>query len=224
MRILFALFLLILSFQVSIGQEKPKAELFAEIRIATCEDISNQISSFVQNVLLVTNSNGYFVIYANDKKPKQNRFYENLIIVAMYNNKIDENRYEIVQGENGGKGGIEIWNLLNGAKKPVLLKPIRIEPLDLGKPFIFNTFYDDGVCQTFVPEIYAELIKQNANINGHIVISNSDKKYRKEISDELLKDFTQNYNVPRNRLRVFFAENKLFTNIEYWLVPKKPNN
>ena len=37
--------------------------------------------------------------------------------------------------------------------------------LDLTKPFLFDDSVDDGICWTFIPEEYAELLKSNPNLN-----------------------------------------------------------
>jgi hypothetical protein len=69
------------------------------------------------------------------------------------------------------------------------------------------------------PGLYAKLLKETPNLSGHLVIFNKTKKDARSETEVLLKLFTEDYKVPRSRLRFFFAKNKGTPDVEFWIVP-----
>jgi hypothetical protein len=63
----------------------------------------------------------------------------------------------------------------------------------------------------------------DSGLRGHIVIFNAPRRYRQEAARIWLQSLTENYKVPRDRLRVFFGTDKDGLEAEFWIVPTKKN-
>ena len=85
-----------------------------------------------------------------------------------------------------------------------------------------GSIWNDDACPLFIPENYAKIIKENPNVRGHIVIFNPAKKESRREIEEWVKLLTEEYKVPRNRLKIFFGKNNAIPDlVEFWIVPRK---
>ncbi|MEO7658826.1 MAG: hypothetical protein ABIV48_04365 [Pyrinomonadaceae bacterium] len=97
--------------------------------------------------------------------------------------------------------------------------------LDLSRPFIYGTEDEMGICSTFVPRVYAELIKQNPSAMGHIVVYEAPGSVSaRSFANDWLQNFADNFDLPKRRFKVFLPRTKSKRNItyaEFWFVPAK---
>ena len=91
----------------------------------------------------------------------------------------------------------------------------------LSKPFVFGSYYDDDPCPTFSRRNYAELLLANSNLRGHLVIHPQSRRFRNAIAVEWLKEFNNEFHVPSNRFRIFYAKPSKWSFVEFWIVPTK---
>ncbi len=223
MRFIILTGLLILSFQVSFGQEKPEAELFDEFGMIDC--CHSNFDVFLSE-LIETNSIGYVVIYKNKNNPVESYYYE--VAVKSHFLSRDINHIYFVQGKSEDKTRTELWKIPQGAEKPSFDE----EKWDYyfhskTKPFIFYSDSEvSGICM-FFSNLYFQLIL-NGNTHAYInvvIYSNSQKQFlrkRKELQNNLIR----NYDVEQNRLKFFRKPktNNVLENADYRLVPKKQRN
>ncbi|MDQ3798299.1 MAG: hypothetical protein M3384_02515, partial [Acidobacteriota bacterium] len=143
-----------------------------------------------------------------------NRFYQI--------SNLDEKRFLVVRGAEKDELEIEFWEVPRGAEKPFSILEIWLEePWDLSKAFIFDFEEDDYAYPSFAPRRFAKLLNENPNLRAHIVIFNKSGKAAREEMRRWLKMFTEDYKLPRNRLKFFFAKNNGRPDVEFWIVPKK---
>jgi hypothetical protein len=214
---------LLASVPLCLGQEEPKAELVDKFGNITCEDFSARTDALFQFYLWDDpTSTAYVVFYPAKSFPRKTPWFERMIKRKAYLSKFDNTRLKIVRGANRDSFEAEFWIVPPGADKPVFDGEEQLETLpDLTKPFIFDSVAEEGVCPTFIPERYADLIKENANVRGHIVVFDSSKINRRETANYWLATFTKELKVPRNRLKIFFAKDNNFAYEEFWIVPIK---
>lgn len=229
MKNLLTLILLISAFQVSFGQEKPKAEIYDKIGLWTCHDVKMRAVDFAIELVKDQNSIGYAVVYEKKGGKKRTEIIENVIKNSVY--LIDLDRIgavkrptiRLVYGEPRDNFEIEFWKVPKDADVPKFqnefLLPQIPDPL---KPFIFGTEAGENICPTFSTESYVNFLKLNPTFNAHIVVVGGRDFMRSDFTDSLLKYLTTENNVQRSRIRFFFTKKKDdFSHIEYWIVPKK---
>ena len=152
------------------AQEKPKAVQVDEFGMATCEDLLARTDNFA--IQLSNNPNGLgVVIIQYDSKSIDKAGWYRRLIRSSFLNRYDINRLKIIRDPNASKIGGSFWLIPSGADEPPNNGTVwPDESLDLSKPFLYDFDSDEGVCVTFTPKQYAELIKSNTMIQGRIVI------------------------------------------------------
>jgi hypothetical protein len=92
------------------------------------------------------------------------------------------------------------------------------------KPFIFGFEDEIGLCSTFVPRKYVELILGNPGSRAHIVVRPGGRETLSAVwfGKQWIENFTKDYGLPRNRIKIFYGkkDNQL-TNAEFWFVPAR---
>jgi hypothetical protein len=227
---LICAFLLILtSAAISFSQDGPRATLVDEFDEATCEDLDlrlqNLYTKLAQNpgsraavtIRTVQNDRNLVVEY-NKRIQNRLRFW-----------KLDTTRLDIFNGEDAGRLEIHFWLVPPGAANPANSGPVlTIEKYDLTKPFIYGTSTFGEDCPTFLLDLYADLIKANQNVRGHIVIfpyarllPSYVRESKWQTASNWIGWLTKDFGVPRNRLRLYFGKPSLERNAEFWIVPIK---
>lgn len=220
MRFIISIVLLILSFQVSFGQEKPKAELVDEFGMIDC---CHPTFDMFLSELIETNSVGYVVIYKNKNNPIESYYYE--VSVKSHFMARNIKNIKFVQGRTENSTRTELWKVPQNADKP----DFDEEKWDYsfpGKTKSFVFYSDsgvDGICIFFIDLYFQNILSGNKFANLNVIIyANSQQQFlqkRKELRNNLIN----NYDIEQNRLK-FFKKAKtknVLENAEYWLVPKK---
>lgn len=219
---LHILTILFASFQLCFAQDKSKAELFVEYDKAGCELLLSGTDAFINKLLDVPNSTGYVVIHPEKKFPNKGRWYEQLIRSEAHFAEFDKTRLKIIRSSQKDAAGIKFWIVPKDADKPDFVEEKWIEPvLDPTKPFLFGSVWNDDPCPVFIPDTYAGFLKAHPNTEGRIVIFNRSKKQFRNEANTWLKLFTKDFRIPRNRLKTFYGKNMRFTDVEFWIVPRK---
>jgi hypothetical protein len=223
MRFIILTGLLILSFQVSLGQEKPKAELFDEFGMIDC--CHSNFDNFL-NEISETNSIGYIVIYKNKDKPLESYYYE----VALKSHFLvrDVKNIIFIQGKSENSTRTELWKIPQGAEKPSFdEEKWNYYFQSKTKPFIFYSDSEvDGICMFFSNLYFQNILNGNIDANLNVVIyANSQKQFLQK-RKKMQKNLVKNYDVKQNRLKFFRKPktNNVLANAEYWLVPKNQRN
>jgi hypothetical protein len=186
-----------------------------------------RIDNFVVHLAYNPNSDGYVVIYPekNSLKPdfRRGKRLKEIIINRFYQvSGFDEKRFQIVRGEERNELKIELWEVPRGAQKPFsILEILPEKPRDLSKAFIFGSEDIEEAYANFAPRRFAKILSENPNLRGHIVIFNKSKKESRLEMQCWLSLFSEDYKLPRSRLKFFFAKNNGRPDAEFWIVPKK---
>lgn len=187
-----------------------------------------RIDNFVVHLSHNPDSDGYVVIYPAEKNSikedfKREKRLKDGIINRFYQiSGLDEKRFLIVRGKEKAEMEIELWEVPTGAEKPFsVLEVWQEETLDLSKAFIYDSEDIDDAYPSFAPRRFAKLLNENPHLRAHIVIFNKTKKEARAEMQNWLKRFTEDYKLPRERLKFFFARNNGVPDVEFWLVPKK---
>lgn len=187
-----------------------------------------RIDNFVVHLLYNPNSVGYVVIYPEKNSIKQDfrreKRQKDIIINRFYqvSGGLDEKRFQIVRGVEKDEMEIELWRVPAGAEKPFsVLETWREETPDLSKAFIFGSEDIEEAYPAFAPRRFAKILNENPQLRAHIVIFNKTKKEARAEMQLWLKRFTEDYKLPRRRLKFFFAKNNGRPDVEFWIVPKK---
>ena len=216
------LLIFLVSSLVCFGQEKSEANLVDRFGDLSCEDILSRIDYFMYLLSEDPKAQGYVVIYPEKDSIKRALRFERLINGSIYSRRFDKSRIILIRNKEDDAAMVELWKVPFGAEKPFFVEEKWVDvPIEKRKPFIFGSVFVDEVCPTFIPENYANLIKENPNLRGHIVVFNKSKKEAQIEMKEWLKIFTEEYKVPRNRLKIFFGRNEGMPDVEFWIVPRK---
>jgi hypothetical protein len=197
-------------------EEKPKAVLFDRFNAVPLGDLWGRIDQFVQHLSQNPNSTGY-VIIREERRFKEsitNRFYQI--------SRFDEKRFLIVRGAEKNELEIEFWEVPQGAEKPFSVQDMWLEkPRDLSRAFIFGSEGIQEAYQGFAPRRFAKLLNENPSLRANIVVFNKTKKEARDEMQRWLKMFTEDYKLPRRRLKFFFIKNDGNLYVEFWIVPEK---
>lgn len=210
--------------QISFGQEKTQAILFDRIiNLTNCCDLDARLQGFMDEV---TNKNsvGYVVIH-----PVKGKLLPSLIFERWtMGRNFSAEKFKIVRGKEKAQLEIELWLAPKNSELPFLADeaewnfalPGLIKPYE----FYSNTNGEDAVCSSLGQKRhFAEILLANQSFRGHLVIYEKTLKKYQQTKNSLLDELVNNYNIPRSRLKTFFIKetNYDFSNIEFWLVPKK---
>jgi hypothetical protein len=95
-----------------------------------------------------------------------------LIRNALTRDDFDLSRISIFLGETRAKNQIKFWLVPFGSALPATLGQIWSEGrvIDLSKPVLIGSEDDSGVCPTFSPREFADLINKNKGVAGRVVV------------------------------------------------------
>jgi len=203
------------------AQEKPKAVQVDEFEMANCEEILARTDNFA--VKLSNNPNVLAIVIIRydpaSKLVSKARWYRKLI-TSRFLNYYDISRLKITQDPTAKEIGGQFWLVPPGADEPSHQGTVwPDEPIDLSKPFLYGSYSEDGICNTFTPKQYAGLIKSNSDVRGQIIIHSMFRRYQKETADEWSKTFVEKYYLPRTRFKIFFGKRRDPGYVEFWITP-----
>jgi UDP-2,3-diacylglucosamine pyrophosphatase LpxH len=226
---LFFLIILFAFFQIAFGQEKPEAILIGtEGEIINCESIEGQLYGFSIEFDKNPDYKGYVIIYGNKNKQLEKYLFEqqikNFITNSNYlRNKVYKNQVVILHGEDRESKYTELWAAPSNAAEPAYVKGIWDYKIgDIKKPLKFSVYEEAGICaSSFSEELYAKLLINNPNLRGNLVIHDKSLSSKRKTEKQLLKSLVEENKVPQRRLRIFYVKNSQYSQVEYWLVPRK---
>jgi hypothetical protein len=236
------LFLIILlaSFQISFGQEKPKAYLIDEFGKPCSEDLMARYDGFLiqlnQNPLAI----GYIIFYGDDELEGRNlNFITYLTLIYPQAHRLDKSRIVLIRGENRAEMKIQFWLVPAGANPPKPEREFVEEKITSTSLFDRNRaefnrwsgrldIYYDGFldlgCE-FRPNVgeFANTLLSNPELTGYLIVYTEfgkGIKYGNRVASFAVVDLMNDYKVPRNRLKTIYGGNREEPEIELWFVPK----
>jgi hypothetical protein len=216
----------------------PKAVLFDEVDDRLCGDPwKSRLDNFAVNLNNKPDSRGFIIFYGELDESVNRQYLHFFKYYLTEARAITKDRLFISRGNSQEKMRVELWLVPNGED----VKPKEgYKSINFSKPTILNkgwyypnvNFEDSGLisdgCVLFYFSGFAEVLKENQNLAGYIVIytefgsgaKTADRSAR--IAFRNLKQLI----VPINRVKTVYGGNRQNGEIELWLVPegqKLPN-
>ena len=217
--------IILLFFAVSIfAQEQPKAELVDEFGKVTCEDLSARINNLQIQMSNNPDKTGFVVFKRGQNPVSKIHWYRKFLVSSFELRNISMNGLKVVMDEFGDSAGGSFWLLPPGSVEPIShYSKLEDEKIDKTKPFVFDYEDELGICPTFVPRLYTDLLKENPKARGHIVVSGGTADERRWFVKSWLETFSKDFQMPANRFRIFYvkARSKGIAGAEFWFVPHK---
>lgn len=215
-------------------QIESKPILVDEIEGKLCGDPwKSRLDNFAVSLYNEPNKHGYIIFYGiSDEGENQQylRFFKSYLLEAR---GISKNRLLILRGKNREKMRVELWIAQNGLE----VKPNEQYKFDgYSTPMIFsksglanNGSYDDyevglegDFCSGFRVLEFADILKENPNLSGYLVIytkfgkgtKTADKGARYALRD------LRKIKAPLERIKTVYGGNRQEAEIELWLVPE----
>lgn len=206
------------------AQEKPQAVLINEAGKTNCETLKLYTDSFTVEYGNEPDARFFIVIHPDKTALGYAVWQQSIINYQTYN--YDPARLKIVRAAPQDDYRIAFWKVPVGADTPDFKETgWNTPPPNFLKPFLFGEEDQDEYCPTFIPELYAKLIKKNPNVRGRLVVYEPSRRNAQAFANEWLKTLTEEFKVPRSRLIWIFAKQQKNrpTSIEFWIVPVKKN-
>lgn len=242
MKILLTLFILILAFQFSFGQDNPKAEKIEDFGATNCCEFANKMDYLLSEIFVnKSDSIGYVVIYSSNQDVLQGLYTENKILghlkfrldktifqQSVANADTAQNKIFIVRKNTEGKFKIEFWKVEKGANLPfTTFDEWNLSSIKYQKPTLYFTTFNEGEC-SFDNGIkqFSGILSANPNLRGNIAIFEKTQKDFLKTKKELLSDIPNDLNILKNQVRTFFIKTSKhsYPRYELWFVPKKKLN
>lgn len=228
MKILLNLFLLILAFQVSSGQEKPKAKIIDEFGKIHCDDFLARMDNLFNDANAEPSSSAYVLIHSNPNNIDNNKnieMFRGWIFGHVEARNFDNERISVVKTETDNSFKMQFWIVPKGAELPLKFKEVKPPFSKITKATLYHKdSWENSICGSDRFKRYAESLKNDVQLQGNIVIYDSTKKSILETQDYLTKSLIERYKVTRNRFKFFHRKSREIYDVEYWLVPKKNRN
>ncbi|HEX8368313.1 MAG TPA: hypothetical protein VF604_07205 [Pyrinomonadaceae bacterium] len=217
LKVFLALLFLFVSFQVCFGQEKSESVLVDEFGEIPCDDFLARLDNFFVALRNDPAATGYAVINGKKEAIRQSFRYRSWLRGWMKVRRFDSSLMTIIRGENSEKLKIQFRLIPAGASLPDT-SDLGWNSLPITKPFnIYSEFDADEICPGDLIIRFSEILRENPDIRGHLVIRAKSPKDFGNRKKELLNEFRE---IAPSRLRFFHVRNNSDTYVEYWLVPR----
>ena len=205
------------------SQDRPKPVLVDEFGVLPCEHIYAKTDALAAEIMNEPGTDAVILIYKPTKLPGLAAGRRKLISSFLQLRGLEPDRYSFYKSETSPDGEIRtlFWKLPLGAEAQVAgFEKWPDERPDNSRPFVFGNVDESNICPTYVSKAFAKLILENPGSRGHIVVTmaKDSRIDRFGFADGFIKELVEQHNVPRKRLRLFFATGEE-TGAEFWFVP-----
>lgn len=226
-KILTALLICLGLLKITYSQVSSASVLVDEFETIPCNEFWARLDAFFIALEKDSLSKGYIVIYGKNNGLLANLKYEGWTNGIVNFRRYDKNRIVVVRGTLGEQRKIQFWKVSSGQEEPKFNREDWSYQLPAStKPFIFAHYrWIDILCPSSPSPLknYADLILANPTARGHLVIRARTKKLMRETEKEVLDELINSYRLPRNRLKLFYVNEKDYrseeTDVEFWFVP-----
>jgi hypothetical protein len=207
------------------SQEPPKSTLVNEFGMLPCEQRLAYLDVYAQEIGKEPGSTALVLATPENGRAGTAARREISLVISRFELFKFEDRLVVILGKESNETHTQFWKVPQGADFPKFDGTRWTRPApDVTKPFIFGWEDEYGLCSTFVPRKYAELILRNPGSRAHLVLRQGGRDTLSAVwfGKQWIKTFTKDYGLPRKRIKVFYAKNDIqLTNAEFWFVPAR---
>ena len=210
----------------AISQTRPEANLINEFGPMPCGHIHAWTDASAEEIKKDPTSRLAILLYPPTTRPEQARIYRLQISRFLQLRGLDTDRYSFYKSElPETQIRTQFWKLQPGSEQP-FADAVRWneDPPDTSRPFVFGYEDEINICPTFVPRVYARLLRETPGSRGHVVINSGKDAMTDNFSfaEQVMKELVESEGVPRRRLRLFFTKaDRNSTFAEFWFVPAR---
>lgn len=228
MKILLSSLLLLFAFQFSFGQEKPKAKLIDEFETTPCDDFLARMDNLFNETNADPNSSAYVLIYSNPNNIDNNKnisMFRGWIFGHVEARNFDNERISVVKTETNDSFKMQLWIVPAGTEIPFKFEEVKVRFPKIKKSTLHHKdSWENSICGSDRLKIYADILKNDAQLQGNIFIYDFSNQRILETQNYLIESLIDKYKVPRNSLKFFHRKSRRKYDVEYWLVPRKKQN
>ncbi len=218
MKTLIAVFVLALALstiaQDGTNLDLKKATLIDEFGPIGCEELLARTDNLLVQINESPSSRAVVVFDGNRRALA--RFRHN--IVARFQFAEAESRIIFMTGnESAATVKISFWIVPDEAAMPEGIPWNEPDP-DVSKPFVFGYDNENGICPTFVPRMFVDLIRKNPGSKAKMVVKGPTYAIRNIWAEDWRKELIDLGLEPK-RIRTSNVYHKNFISVEYWFVP-----
>lgn len=218
----FLIIIIAITFSLSFSQVPPKATLVDEFGHVPCEDLKARTDTFLAELGQNPADLGYVILSRSAGNPNVTR---QIIRANIFTRQFDRNRLQIRLVPGSASGGTQFWRVPAGSEPPQS-NEFENEVRDFSRAFLFGRSERHdlaGVCPTFSPEYYADLILQNSGSKGRLVIFGPTSHSRQSVADHEMDILLRYTKLVRENIELYFFHrpNVSYTETEYWYIPAK---
>ncbi|HMQ04209.1 MAG TPA: hypothetical protein PKD26_09875 [Pyrinomonadaceae bacterium] len=215
-------FIFIASCTFANGQGMPKAVLVDEFGTIPCEDLKARTDSFITELNENPNDLGYVVVSRRSNSTEETR---PIIRANLYTRQFPRDRFIFRLASNPESAVSQFWRVPPGAEAPVS-EAFEEEHRNLSRAFRFarSERHDlAGICPTFSPADFSDLILANPGSKARLVILGPSKSSRRSAAYSELEVFARYTGLPRKRIQLYYVHRPdlSYTITEYWFISAK---
>ncbi len=241
-KILIAVFFVLAFSPLGFGQEKPKAQLSAELGKICSEYLMAHYDLFLADLQNHPGDLGYIVFYGDRSLEGINLNYIRFVGVNYPRFRgFPIERLIIARGADRDEMKIQLWRVPPGAELPEPERKFVAEKIaattlfdrnwaDFHKSITnefgiySNNFYEANGCD-FSPNAvdFADILLKNPELTGYLIVYGkigNGKRRADRVAAFAVDDLVRNYKVPRTRLKAVYGGNRREPEIELWFVPR----
>src|SRR5687768_13024778 len=215
--------ILLLAFSVGTrAQEPAKAVLVDEFGDVTGEDVKARTDSFLAVLSQNPADLGYVIVSRSANSLNVTRL---IIRANIFTRQFDRNRILVRLAPKSSSNGTQFWRIPSGSEPPQS-EEFENEVLDMSKAFMFSRSERHdlaGICPTFSPEHFADLILQNPGSKARLVIFGPSSNSRQAVANHEMDTLLRYSKFSRKNIELYFVHrpNLSYTETEYWYIPAK---
>jgi hypothetical protein len=215
-------FFLLVSTPSILAQQITEAIKIDEFGKLNCGDLLARIDNLYLQLENNPDASAFIVIHPKKGLLGQAAYRKKFIEDVFMRRRFDLSRLRIVRGDESEPEAGAFYLLPTGAADPIKEAGIwPEEKLNFTSPLVFGSEGDEDPCPSFPFPKYAEIIKSNPNLRGHIVIFPYPGHSRNAALKKWIRVLTTEYKIPRGQLRFFFGKAQGYSYTEFWVVPVK---
>ena len=216
---IFLITILLIAFGASAnGQAKPKAVLVDEFDEIPCGDLLGRTEAFFAELMRFPSDTGYVNIPSSRKRPDATKIF---IRANVYMRRFDASRLRIVINSETPTNLAQFWRIPAGADSPKFSE-VPDQPRDFSKPFIFGQADENGVCPSFIPNDFIEMVKSHPGSHGRMVVRGNTRRARRSLAENFLPHLLSKQGLTKEQLRVHYVPGSTnLAEVEFWFIPAK---